>query len=638
MRVLLVALNAKYVHTNLALRYLQAGVKQRFPDVVLREYTINDSLRRIIGEIYEAKADVVGFSCYIWNIQEVKTLVHSLRLVCPHTRFVLGGPEVSFGAAEILRASDADTIVVGEGEETFAELLAVWERDEEPVGVYGLVWRRGEQVIENPPRPVLQDLSILPFPYGAEESFSKRLAYVETTRGCPFNCQYCLSSSDQGVRFLAPEQFRITLRRLLYLGARTIKFVDRTFNASKAHAFAILDIVKEEAVGYPDEKIRVHCEIAGELLDEDWRHYLRTYPEGLIQLEIGVQSTYAPTLRAIRRQQNFHQWEKIVRSLRRQGIPLHMDLIAGLPLEGWQEFQHSFNEVYRVQPQRLQLGFLKLLRGSGLRKESAAYGLKYSPEPPYTVLETQSLRFQEILWLERVEELLERYYNSGKFTYSLQASLERFPMPFVFYHRFAMFWHSRGWFGQSWQGKALFNNLWEFIGSLNLSFQQKALIREAMRLDYYLWERPGGLPEFLKDDQDCGGCTAEIEEALKQMKDLNRKEQLKPAEERMRAKEHWETLVPQAADLDRRHWARSTAVAYFKVNILSRFKSPEAEAEDEEKGRFERRPTEKKYPGLQKDLQEKMGPKKTDDGVWYLFYYDREGVKVFCRKDDESII
>ncbi|HEY8875585.1 MAG TPA: DUF4080 domain-containing protein [Desulfosporosinus sp.] len=454
LRVLLVALNAKYVHTSLALRYLRGEVKVTYPDVSLREFSINDRLDRIAGELYEAKADVIGFSCYIWNLKEIVALIRQLHPVCPNVKFVVGGPEVSFESEEfLLEHPEVDALVIGEGEKTFLELLTSWEQGDDLSHVPGIAWNKTGKIVINPPQLVPSDLNHLPDPYPEREDFTGRLVYVETTRGCPFNCQYCLSSTFQGVRFLEPERFRQMFRHLLENGARTIKFVDRTFNANKRHALRILDIVKEESQYHPDaQRIRVHCEMAGDLLDDEWIDYFRAYPSGLIQLEIGVQSTHKATLKLVSRPQNFEGWKKYVPEMQILGIPLHLDLIVGLPKENWTNFQISFNDVYRVKPTMLQLGFLKVLKGSGLRLKSDHYGLVYTPDPPYTILETSVLSHGEILQLLRMEDLLDKYYNSEKFAHALSEILNLFPSPFDFYHEFAEFWLDKGWFQRQWQG------------------------------------------------------------------------------------------------------------------------------------------------------------------------------------------
>ncbi|MDR3288114.1 MAG: B12-binding domain-containing radical SAM protein [Peptococcaceae bacterium] len=573
MRILLVALNAKYVHTNLALRYLRARIRPQFSDVALKEFTINEPLRKIAGEIFENKADVVGFSCYIWNIGRIAELVGALRLVCPRTRFVLGGPEVSYDPESWLKQIAADGIVLGEGEETFAELLSVWQRGEEPERVSGLAWRQGDRIRVNPARPPTSDLSSLPLPYEEDEDLSGRLAYVETARGCPFQCQYCLSSAGQGVRYLEAEHFRRTFRRLLTLGVQTVKLVDRTFNANQAHAFRILDIAREEAGRFPEKSIRTHCEMAGELLDEEWYRYLAAYPQGALQLEIGVQSTNPPTLQAIQRPQRFDRWRGFVRKLRlHTEIPLHLDLIAGLPLEGWAECKTSFNDTYALLPQRLQLGFLKLLKGSGLYHDRERWGLIHEPQPPYTVMQTPNLSYQELIQLERIEDLVEKYYNTGKFFYSLREAVRLAPTPFDFYHEFALFWQEQGWFKQAWRGKELFSNLWRYCSRSPLSDAAAIRLREALRFDYYRWERPGSIPEFMQTEtvRERKGAAAQAQ---------------------------WLDLVPEGRTLDRRRWSRVTEAAGFAYDV------------SQENG----------------ELRE----------VWFLFFYGEQGVRVYCKPCDE---
>lgn len=570
MRILLACLNSKYVHTNLALRYLHDTVYTEFPKTEIREFTINERVEKIAGEIYEAKADVIGFSCYIWNLTETLAVIRRLRPICPDTRFVFGGPEVSYDAGEFLKGNpEVDGVVYGEGEVTFLELLRTWRDQQNLEQVLGLAWRKltseGMKIRVNPPRPFLP-LSDNTIPYQEEEDFKGRLVYVETTRGCPFNCQYCLSSTIPGVRYLEPENFRVILKRLLNYGARTIKFVDRTFNVNKDHAFQILDIVREEAKNYPpDEGIRVHCEIAGELLDGEWVDYLKEYPAGLVQLEVGVQSTYRPTLQIIDRTQHFEQWSGYIRKLQHVGtIPLHLDLIAGLPEEDWEHFRLSFNDVYDVQPDMLQLGFLKVLKGSGLREKSQEYGLVFSPDPPYTILQTRAMSHEELLKLHRLEEVLDRYYNSGKFQEILREAVLLFSTPFDFYHEMAEYWHCQGWFKQSWSGKALFDKLWEFLeaslkkaelGKLKLNLKAfpteegirsfKETLRERLRFDYFRWERPAAVPEFLQipegeQPEDYLTCKAQIQ-----------------------ADKRWEIQIPKRKQFDRRQWARATAVEYF---------------------------------------------------------------------------
>lgn len=632
MRILLVALNARYVHTNLAIRYLRAALRQQSPkwEVVLKEFSINDHLEKVAAEIYEQKPDVIGFSSYIWNITQIRALLRRLRPVLPEAYFLAGGPEVSFDPVEVLEQNpQLDGIICGEAENCFPLLIQAWAEGSLPWHVPNLVWRfskpldpkplagiipedyRGSYkeagqafIFSNLPAVEPPDLNKLPDPYTEQEDLHNRLAYVETSRGCPFNCQFCISSTFQGIRYLDPEKFRLILRRLFAYGARTIKFVDRTFNARKKHAFQILDVFRQEALrlraqskaetySESGQLPRAHCEMAGELLDKDWLEYLKGYPPGMIQLEIGVQSTHQPTLDAVKRPQNFAGWQDKVSYLQHIcKIPIHLDLIAGLPFEGWQQFSKSFDQVFAVRPNNLQLGFLKVLKGSGIWQNSTAYGLVYSPDPPYTVLRTNELTHDHILALTRIEDILEKYYNSGRFVYSLKWLLQDEPSPFEFFHAFAEYWQKQHWFKRQWNPKGLMANLWEYLISMGASSQQRAIWREVLRFDYYLLERPGMVPVFLQPQIE-GRTSACCEELEKQKERLKNNPLLKD-------------LVPGAQDLDRRQWSRATAVEYFMVDVTEGLEDRNRLAENNELA--------------------------TASPVWYLFYY-RGAEKQFFKLD-----
>jgi len=617
-KILLVALNARYVHTNLAIRSLGEVLEEQEQDnwkVHLKEFSINEHLENIAAEIYEEKPDIIGFSSYIWNISQMITLVRRLRPVLPKAYMLVGGPEVSFDPEDLLaKVPQLDAAIIGEGENSLPALVRAWTTGELPWEVKGLVWRfqkpiehrnlasmfppefqgkykdvRTSVIITNEMSLCLPDLNKLPNPYSKEENFRGRLAYVETSRGCPFSCQFCISSTFQGIRYLEPERFRFILRKLFSYGARTIKFVDRTFNARKKHAFQILGVFREEAEKICDEAPRAHCEMAGELLDDEWLEYLKSFPEGMIQLEIGVQSTHQPTLDAVNRTQNFQAWKDKVKFLQHTcNIPVHLDLIAGLPFEGWQEIRSSFNEVFETRPNKLQLGFLKVLKGSGMWEKSTDYGLVYSPDAPYAILRTRELTHEEILALRRIEEILEKYYNAGRFKHSLEYILQAiynktFQSPFDFFHSFAEYWQQNGWFRKEWKPKALFENLWEFLcreadlrDIRNGCKEQKDIWREALRFDYYLLERPGIVPSFLQGE--------------------DRNSVLESKREEIRNHPSWQKRIPAVRDLDKRQWARATAVEYFAMDI------------PQEAGK------ESKSYGA---------------GAWYLFYYGEKDNQAF---------
>ncbi|MDD2233663.1 MAG: B12-binding domain-containing radical SAM protein [Desulfitobacteriaceae bacterium] len=574
LRVLLVAINASYVQTNLAVRYLREAVRNEFPDIMLKEFTINESLSAIVGEIFECKADIICFSCYIWNISEILKITRDLRLVLPKVRFVLGGPEVSFETQELIHNnSELDAVIQGEGEIAFLELLQSWKAGREPDNIPGIVWRCRNEIISNPKRSPLRDLNKLPDPYLTEEQLENRLVYVETSRGCPFNCQYCLSSVESGVRFLEPERFRHVFIRLLKYGARTIKFIDRTFNVRKEHAFCILNIVREEYVNAADPQlIRIHCEMSGELLDEEWLAYLTNYPQGLLQLEIGVQSTNQFTLESISRCQNFEFWCEFIRKLRlTTEIPLHLDLIAGLPGENWEDFRSSFNDVYQVQPNMLQLGFLKVLKGSGLRHKAKQLGFVYQSGAPYSILQTKDLSYSEILRLKRIETILDKYYNSARFSRSLCRIIPLFPTAFDFYDSLAGFWDEQNWFGSLWKEKALFERLWLYIDYFSknklLGEEKIECLRDALRFDYFYRERPGVVPDYLWPAAKMP--FGSLEEAGKALNEVKRRsfEEYKSLLVKKLTEDSEDILVSLVESMSRQQWSRCTAVAYFSAPV-----------------------------------------------------------------------
>jgi anaerobic magnesium-protoporphyrin IX monomethyl ester cyclase len=613
LRVLLVALNAKYVQTNLAVRYLREAVRNKFPDTMLKEFTINESLSAIAGEIFEYKADIICFSCYIWNISKILEIIRDLRLVLPRVRFVLGGPEVSFETQELIHNNpELDAVVQGEGEIAFLELLQSWEAGREPENIPGIVWRCRNEIISNPGRSPLRDLDMLPDPYLTEEHLENRLVYVETSRGCPFNCRYCLSSVESGVRFLEPERFRHVFIRLLKYGARTIKFIDRTFNVRKEHAFRILDIIREEYVNAADPRlIRIHCEMSGELLDTEWLAYLKNYPQGLLQLEIGVQTTNQFTLEIIGRSQYFEFWQEYITELRlTTKIPLHLDLIAGLPGENWENFRISFNDVYQVQPNMLQLGFLKVLKGSGLRHKAKQLGLVYRSGAPYTILQTKDLSYSEILRLKRIESILDKYYNSGRFSRTLCRIIPLFPTAFDFYDSFADFWYGQNWFGSFSKEKALFERLWLYIDSFSKGklFEEEKIecLRDALRFDFFYRERPGVVPDYLWPAAKMPfGSREEVSKTLNEVKRRSF-EEYKSVLLKKLTEDSEDIPASLIESMNRQQWSRCTALAYFSAPVRNNL------CYDIE---------------LEQDIN-RSGSKKYDP-VLYLFLYQKDKVWAF---------
>ena len=461
MKHLLVAINAKYIHTCLAVRYLKGYVKQRSSlDVDFLEFTINQQSSYLLEEIYRQAPDTLAFSCYIWNIGVVTSLLPDLRKVLPQTKIILGGPEVSFGSSTLLSTlPDADYILAGEGEIGYLALLEALESGTQLNDVPNLIWRSCQGIRQNAAAPFLS-MDELPFPYENLEQLSHQILYYEGCRGCPFDCQYCLSGEDKALRTKSFEKIRAELDLFLSQQVPQVKFVDRTFNCRPSYYRPIWRYLIERDNGVTN----FHFELSADLLQDEDITLLRKARPGLFQFEIGVQSTFAPTLRAIHRS---HRVEKIFHRVRQVAelgnIHQHLDLIAGLPLENFSTFGKSFDEVFALHPQQLQLGFLKLLRGSGLDQRREELGLICSSQPPYEVLSTPDLSFSDLIRLKGVEDMVERYYNSGRFQLSLSHALSYFPSPFCFFESLSTYWAGQGYDSISHSKESLYDILNGFV-------------------------------------------------------------------------------------------------------------------------------------------------------------------------------
>ncbi len=532
MKVFLAAVNAKYIHSNLGIyslrRYAKRCLEQEDADsfgirIELGEYTINQTEESILRDIYRRRPDIVGFSCYIWNIVHVKALARDLKKVLPGTRIWLGGPEVSYNARGVLEElTEAELVMMGEGERTFAGLLraeggagaaqpggGAQENGSETAqgekqlrsacrlpGIPGIAWRDDEGGITvNGPAPLLS-LDELLFPYESLEGFENRILYYESSRGCPFACSYCLSSLDKTVRFRSISLVKEELSFFLNHRVSQVKFVDRTFNCQKSHALAIWRFISEHDNGITN----FHFEIAADLLDEEMLSVLRGMRPGLIQLEIGVQSTNPDTIRAIRRQTDLQRLAANVSCIRRfQNIHQHLDLIAGLPFEDFRRFKKSFNDVYRMEPEQLQLGFLKVLKGSAMENEASCCGLVFRSQPPYEVLATRWLDYGELLRLKGVEEMLEAYYNSGQFGNTMRALLGEFADPFSRYESLYAYYEREGLNAVSHSRLARYEILFRFIEAHVSDSQSIEEYRDRLTEDLYLRENVKSRPFFLRD-------------------------------------------------------------------------------------------------------------------------------------------
>ena len=498
MKILLVACNAKYIHSNLAVYDLQAYASDYADHIVLKEYTINQQKDDIMRDIYLEHPDVVCVSCYIWNLSFVKELMADLIKILPGADFWAGGPEVSYDAEKFLTEnSEFKGVMVGEGEETFKELAGYYvEKNPQNLkDMTGICYRDGDQIIHNGWRQIM-DLSSIPFIYKDLSEFKNRIIYYESSRGCPFSCSYCLSSIDKKLRFRDTETVKKELQFFIENKVPQVKFVDRTFNCKHDHAMAIWEYINEHDNGVTN----FHFEISADLLREEELQEMSTMRPGLIQLEIGVQSTNPDTIKAIHRTMDFEKLKGIVDRIHSFGnIHQHLDLIAGLPYEDYDSFRHSFNDVYALKPQQLQLGFLKVLKGSHMMEMCREYGIVYKTQEPYEVLSTKWLDYDHVLKLKTVENMVEVYYNSGQFQNTLEYLENFFQDAFSIYERLGSFYMEKGYGDVSHTRMRRYEILLEFLEDVpEISMDQ---VKDQMVYDLYLRENLKSRPGFARDQK-----------------------------------------------------------------------------------------------------------------------------------------
>lgn len=498
MKILLVACNAKYIHSNLAVYDLQAYASDYADHIVLKEYTINQQKDDIMRDIYLEHPDVVCVSCYIWNISFVKELMADLIKILPGADFWAGGPEVSYDAEKFLTEnSEFKGVMVGEGEETFKELAGYYveKNPQDLKDMTGICYRDGDQIIHNGWRQIM-DLSSIPFIYKDLSEFKNRIIYYESSRGCPFSCSYCLSSIDKKLRFRDTETVKKELQFFIDNKVPQVKFVDRTFNCKHDHAMAIWKYINEHDNGVTN----FHFEISADLLREEELQEMSTMRPGLIQLEIGVQSTNPDTIKAIHRTMDFEKLKGIVDRIHSFGnIHQHLDLIAGLPYEDYDSFRNSFNDVYALKPQQLQLGFLKVLKGSHMMEMCREYGIVYKTQEPYEVLSTKWLDYDHVLKLKTVENMVEVYYNSGQFQNTLEYLENFFPDAFSIYERLGSFYMEKGYGDVSHTRMRRYEILLEFLEDVpEISMDQ---VKDQMIYDLYLRENLKSRPGFARDQK-----------------------------------------------------------------------------------------------------------------------------------------
>jgi radical SAM superfamily enzyme YgiQ (UPF0313 family) len=500
MKVLLAAVNAKFIHSNLAVRYLKAYTEDIDYDCCLMEFSINDRREKVLEALVMEKPDVVAFSCYIWNIEYVKYLSSHIRLVCPECIIMYGGPEVSFDSEQFLSANAGDFVIEGEGEEAYRELILRMlrigikrENIEDSIGELNIrgLYTKAEGQIHYGGKRGFMNMDRIAFPYDELSDIENKIVYYEASRGCPFNCKYCLSSTSHGVRFHDIERVKTELAYFVGKGVKLVKFVDRTFNCNREFAMGIWDFLI--TLG---GSTRFHFEISADILSDQELALLRRAPVGLFQFEVGVQTTNNDVLRNINRNVNFEDIrEKVCELEKIRNIKQHLDLIAGLPGEDFASFRLSFNDVFELRPEEIQLGFLKLLKGSQMRDEADDWGMIYSPEPPYEILKTRNISYGELVLLKRVEEVVDKYYNSGKFEDIINYFIPLFESPFDFFYELGEFFHRRGLFSKNISSADYYKVFIEFFDEY---FSEDNLpLKEIIKFDYLKFNRKRWLPEFL---------------------------------------------------------------------------------------------------------------------------------------------
>lgn len=482
------------------MRYLKAFTKDLDFQGDIKEFSINDRVENILEGIIEEKPDVVAFSCYIWNMEFVNRLAELIKLVDPNIEILYGGPEVSYEGKEFLENHPGEYVIVGEGEKTFREFVLYKLGEGKIEDIKGLNYKRDGKVFENPKRPEM-DMNELVFPYTYEEDINNKIVYYEASRGCPFKCKYCLSSVMHGVRFLDVERVKKELKYFMERGLKLVKFVDRTFNCNREYTVELLKYLSEQ-----DTETRFHFEVAADLLTEEQIEILNNASKGRFQLEVGVQTTNNEILHNINRYITYENIkEKVLKVASGKNVMQHLDLIAGLPGEDLESFKKSFNDVHAIRPDEIQLGFLKLLKGSSMREEAEKWGIVYSPYAPYEIIRSKDISYEELLLLKKVEAMVDKYYNSCKFNNVIKFFLNIYEKPFDFYYDLAMFFEEKGNFKRSIGNVEYYKILLDFYLE-KIGGEDEGLFKEVLKFDYLCFNKKRWLPDFLvrtitKDDE-----------------------------------------------------------------------------------------------------------------------------------------
>ena len=494
MKNILVGINSKYVHTNLAIRYLKKYIEENSNEKIkIYESSINNNIQKIIRDIVEYEPDNIFFSVYIWNVEMVFKITKELKKILPNKRIILGGPEVSYNPDEILEKNlEIDGILIGEGENVLLNFLT-----KDIKNVKGVYYREDNKIKFNGFEPLIENLDIIPFPYDDEELEDvHKIVYYESSRGCPFNCSYCMSSIDKSVRYFSLERTKKDLKKFIDIGTRLVKFVDRTFNLNKDRYMEIWKFLLENY----RENITFHFEINANIFDDEVLEFLKKVPRKLFQFEIGVQTTNPSTMKAINRNNSLDRLFHNVTCINKN-IHLHLDLIAGLPFEDYETFGKSFDYVYKTKCEMIQLGFLKMLKGTQMKDEGEKYSYKYLDFPPYEILSNEFISYKDICRLKDIEEVLDFYYNSQKFLKSVDFVVENFfESPFKFFESIGDFYKERGYLEVAHKEVAIFNNFVEYYEKMN--FPKKEEFLEYLKFDYLFMGKPGFYPAWIEENKD----------------------------------------------------------------------------------------------------------------------------------------
>ena len=504
MKVLLVGVNSRFTHSNLAIRYLKAYTEDLDYKCLIKEFSINDRVERIVQEIISEEADIVAFSCYIWNKDYVEQISDLIKLIDSNIKLLFGGPEVSFDSENYLKDSLSDYLIEGEGEETFREFIECIINNRNLKEVKGLYYKENNEIFYGGKRK-LMDLNKIIFPYTTDDDLNNKIVYFESSRGCPFNCKYCLSSTIRGVRFMELERVKKDLKFLTDRKVRLVKFVDRTFNCSEEFAMGIWEYL----ISLDTETI-FHFEISADILSDKQLKLLENAQRGRFQFEIGVQTTNNEVLKNINRFVIFEDIKRQVMALKKHGnIMQHLDLIAGLPGENLESFKRSFNDLYVIGPDEIQLGFLKILKGAPMKEEAEKWGIVHSNYTPYEVLKTKDISYEGIILLKRIEEMVDKYYNSQKFSTILKYFVKKFDTPFEFYYELGQFFYEKGYLSRNISSTDYYKVFIEF--NMEKLKEEDFALKEIVKYDYLKYNKKKWLPEFLTREVD-----KEIERSIKE--------------------------------------------------------------------------------------------------------------------------